>query len=440
MGPIVTNYDRSNIGSALRSSANDRTTSLAYDKANRQVLEVNAAGPCARSATTRSSSSRPPRQAHRAHQAPRSKAAQPDRHRLRQHRGPVRPGRGRHHAGARDGHAQPNASQDRETTQILDGANRTVRTIDANGYATAREYDGTGQLTHLTEYADKSGSASAQDRHTRYSYDGAGRLASTTDALGNRETYAYNALGQKTAFTNKAGATWNYDYDRAGRLVRETSPAVDLAAVRSWAAPWCPMLATRAASASSPSWPTTASATSLRAPRPQAVPSSAAPDTNTTRSDARSRRSSPAWACTRQKARGPAGQQQAGRGCARGNPWRRAEQRNPLRRAGQRRGQPRHGHPGCQGSLELQELRPRRPRQLRRGRCRLRHRLHAQRLGRDREPGAPRPGHRPALAGRHGWPMPPCARACRRATPPTEKSSPATTGWAARSTCRSPWS
>nr|WP_289241148.1 hypothetical protein [Delftia sp.] len=127
---------------------------------------------------------------------------------------------------------QPNASQDRETTQILDGANRTVRTIDANGYATAREYDGTGQLTHLTEYADKSGSASAQDRHTRYSYDGAGRLASTTDALGNRETYAYNALGQKTAFTNKAGATWNYDYDRAGRLVRETSPAVDLAAVK----------------------------------------------------------------------------------------------------------------------------------------------------------------------------------------------------------------
>ncbi|WP_198406337.1 LysM peptidoglycan-binding domain-containing protein [Delftia acidovorans] len=233
MGPVVTNYDRSNIGSALRSSANDRTTSLAYDKANRQVLEVNAAGAVrqirydkvfvvtAASSGASGTSGAAQQQLHS--QTVTAYANTVDLSAL----------------GVADitlervmAMLQPNASQDRETTQILDGANRTVRTIDANGYATAREYDGTGQLTHLTEYADKSGSASAQDRHTRYSYDGAGRLASTTDALGNRETYAYNALGQKTAFTNKAGATWNYDYDRAGRLVRETSPAVDLAAVK----------------------------------------------------------------------------------------------------------------------------------------------------------------------------------------------------------------
>ncbi|MFG0787541.1 Ig-like domain repeat protein [Delftia tsuruhatensis] len=232
MGPIVTNYDRSNIGSALRSSANDRTTSLAYDKANRQVLEVNAAGAVRQirydkvfvvtAASTGTGTSGAAQQKLHS-QTVTAYANTVDLSAL----------------GVADitlervmAMLQPNASQDRETTQILDGANRTVRTIDANGYATAREYDGTGQLTHLTEYADKSGSASAQDRHTRYSYDGAGRLASTTDALGNRETYAYNALGQKTAFTNKAGATWNYDYDAAGRLVRETSPAVDLAAVK----------------------------------------------------------------------------------------------------------------------------------------------------------------------------------------------------------------
>jgi len=231
-GPVITNYDRSNIGNYLRTAAGDRTTTLAYDKANRQVLEVNAAGAVRQirydkvfvvtAASTGTGTSGAAQQKLHS-QTVTAYANTVDLSAL----------------GVADitlervmAMLQSNASQDRETTQILDGANRTVRTIDANGYATAREYDGTGQLTHLTEYADKSGSASAQDRHTRYSYDGAGRLASTTDALGNRETYAYNALGQKTAFTNKAGATWNYDYDRAGRLVRETSPAVDLAAVK----------------------------------------------------------------------------------------------------------------------------------------------------------------------------------------------------------------
>ncbi|WP_034393551.1 RHS repeat protein, partial [Delftia acidovorans] len=232
-GPVITNYDRSNIGNYLRTAAGDRTTTLAYDKANRQVLEVNAAGAVRQirydkvfvvtAASSGASGTSGAAQQKLHSQTVTAYANTVDLSAL----------------GVADitlervmAMLQPNASQDRETTQILDGANRTVRTIDANGYATAREYDGTGQLTHLTEYADKSGSASAQDRHTRYSYDGAGRLASTTDALGNRETYAYNALGQKTAFTNKAGATWNYDYDRAGRLVRETSPAVDLAAVK----------------------------------------------------------------------------------------------------------------------------------------------------------------------------------------------------------------
>jgi YD repeat-containing protein len=227
---VVTNYDRSNIGNHLRTAAGDRTTTLAYDKANRQVLDVNAAGAVRQirydkvivvTAASSGTSGAAQQQLHS--QSVTAYANTVDLSAL----------------GVADitlervmAMLQANASQDRETTQILDGANRTVRTIDANGFATAREYDGTGQLTHLTEYADKSGTASAQDRHTRYSYDGAGRLARTTDALGNSETYAYNALGQKTAFTNKAGATWNYDYDRAGRLVRETSPAVDLAAVK----------------------------------------------------------------------------------------------------------------------------------------------------------------------------------------------------------------
>jgi YD repeat-containing protein len=229
-GPVFTNYDRGNIGDHLRTAAGDRTTTLAYDKANRQVLEVSATGAVRqiryeRDITVTAASS-----------GAGGTASQP-RHsqRVIAYANTVDVSG----LNAADitlervmAMLQANASQDRETIQVMDGAGRTVRSIDANGYDSTREYDGTGQLTHLTEYADKSGAASAQDRHTRYSYDGAGRLASTTDALGNTESYAYNALGQKTAFTNKAGATWNYDYDRAGRLVRETAPAVDLAAVK----------------------------------------------------------------------------------------------------------------------------------------------------------------------------------------------------------------
>ncbi|WP_289241436.1 LysM peptidoglycan-binding domain-containing protein [Delftia sp.] len=228
-GPVVTNYDRSNIGNYLRTAAGDRTTTLAYDKANRQVLEVDAMGAVRQIGYGKVNAG-----------------------------GPAAPGTaagGQLHAVTITTYAttaniaslaladitlarvlgmvQPSASQDRTSVQVLDGAGRTVRLVDANGFVTAREYDGTGQLVHTVEYAASNGTTSAQDRHTRYSYDGAGRLTSTTDALGNRESYSYNALGQKTSFTNKAGATWNYDYDPAGRLVRETSPAVDLVALQS---------------------------------------------------------------------------------------------------------------------------------------------------------------------------------------------------------------
>jgi YD repeat-containing protein len=63
-------------------------------------------------------------------------------------------------------------------------------------------------------------------RVNTFAYDRAGRLIQSSDALGSAESYSYDALGNKTSFTNKNGARWTYGYDKAGRLVDEFSPAV----------------------------------------------------------------------------------------------------------------------------------------------------------------------------------------------------------------------
>ncbi len=132
-------------------------------------------------------------------------------------------------------------SADRTTRMAYDNANRLVYSVDAEGYVSYREYQGT-RLVKQTQYATAVVVASADlatirntvksdtvhDRVSQYRFDAAGNLLDSTDGLGYRESYTYNALGQKTSFTNKNGATWNYEYDQAGRLVKEIAPAVEV--------------------------------------------------------------------------------------------------------------------------------------------------------------------------------------------------------------------
>ncbi|MFZ6876518.1 hypothetical protein ACO0LF_31110, partial [Undibacterium sp. Di27W] len=135
---------------------------------------------------------------------------------------------------------QVNAQQDRTERHAYDAANRLVYNVDAQGYVTKNTYEGS-HLKSTTQYdkaisiSDSSLSSiqanlstSLQDRIVAYSYDHAGHLLSTTDALGHTESYTYNELGQKTSFTNKKGATWTYTYDAVGRLATETAPAVEV--------------------------------------------------------------------------------------------------------------------------------------------------------------------------------------------------------------------
>jgi RHS repeat-associated protein len=57
---------------------------------------------------------------------------------------------------------------------------------------------------------------------TRYTYDGAGNLATMVDANGNTTTYGYDASGRQTAVTDALGRTVTTGYDALGRRTSQT--------------------------------------------------------------------------------------------------------------------------------------------------------------------------------------------------------------------------
>jgi len=135
------------------------------------------------------------------------------------------------------------SSENRITSARYDAANRVVYSTDAEGYVTTTAYDTAARTTTTTRYynrplvagqtpqADAQDPTQSRDQATVLAYDAAGRLHSSTDALGNTESYTYDGLGNKLSFTNKKQSllsTWTYTYDAAGRLQTETSPPVSL--------------------------------------------------------------------------------------------------------------------------------------------------------------------------------------------------------------------
>lgn len=64
----------------------------------------------------------------------------------------------------------------------------------------------------------------ANEAITRYTYDGLNRLQEVVyEADGETVTYAYDALGKRTAMTDSLGVT-SYEYDTLSRLITATSP------------------------------------------------------------------------------------------------------------------------------------------------------------------------------------------------------------------------
>jgi YD repeat-containing protein len=138
---------------------------------------------------------------------------------------------------------QTDAARDRTERSVFDQQGRKIFSLDALAYLKQYQYDALGHLLAVREFArpveqadsnlvnalDKFAldNANSDDtRLTRYRYDAQGHVLSSTDALGSTESWSYNALGQKTAFTNKLGVVWRYEYDAAGNLISELAPSV----------------------------------------------------------------------------------------------------------------------------------------------------------------------------------------------------------------------
>jgi YD repeat-containing protein len=130
------------------------------------------------------------------------------------------------------------------TYSVYDNAGRVVYTIDATSHVTQTQYDGDGRVLQTIAYANGialpgtltvtsiAGAVSATNsgttgaRITSTTYDAAGRVTATGDALGINARYTYDATGLRLTFTNRDGATWTYGYDAAGRKTLEQSPLV----------------------------------------------------------------------------------------------------------------------------------------------------------------------------------------------------------------------
>lgn len=138
------------------------------------------------------------------------------------------------------------------TRHFYDRDGHAVGTLDAEGFLTRIQYDKAGQKVVETAYFNAAASGiratatfndlltsvgtSANDRVTRYVYDGAGQLRYSVDGLNQVTSYGYDNAGLQVSMTRYAAAmtaTADFTYDNVKALV---APLVSNTANRtSWA-------------------------------------------------------------------------------------------------------------------------------------------------------------------------------------------------------------
>lgn len=135
----------------------------------------------------------------------------------------------------------------RQQRYVYDAKGQVRYEIDALGYLTAFSYDGLGNRTSQSRYQQAlslkpdassaelasaiAAAVQAQDRlpatrRESWQYNSLGLVESHLDALANRESFTYDAFGNKASWTNQLDATWTYSYDAANRLQTSRSPQV----------------------------------------------------------------------------------------------------------------------------------------------------------------------------------------------------------------------
>ncbi len=102
-----------------------------------------------------------------------------------------------------------------ESWFTYDGAGRVKTYTDAHGFILKYDYDDAGNLKKIT-YPDQT--------EVLYDYDEANRLKTITNWLNEQAGYTYDTNGRLWTFTNFNGITTTYTYDDASRLTDMVSP------------------------------------------------------------------------------------------------------------------------------------------------------------------------------------------------------------------------
>ena len=120
-------------------------------------------------------------------------------------------------------------ASDQRARYVYDGQSRVIGEIDPEGYVTEQVYDERGNVVQRTRYAKAltSGEVALFDAGT-----GAWRPSSTSGFAGDRtELWRFNTLDQLDQQTDADGTVTTFAYDTAGRVV-STTKAVGTAEVR----------------------------------------------------------------------------------------------------------------------------------------------------------------------------------------------------------------
>jgi len=108
------------------------------------------------------------------------------------------------------------------TSTTYDGAGRVLTTTDGEGFVTRNVYDALGRLTDV-----RRADGTDAEVVTHYVYDGAGRVVEQFSAYGTASEisvqFEYDGLGNQIATIDPNGNLTTYEYDRLGRLLTATN-------------------------------------------------------------------------------------------------------------------------------------------------------------------------------------------------------------------------
>ncbi|WP_229068812.1 RHS repeat-associated core domain-containing protein [Actinoplanes sp. DH11] len=115
-------------------------------------------------------------------------------------------------------------SQQGKTHTDYDAAGNPEKITSATGGVTSFAYDGDNRRTSQVEPRGNAEGANADDYRTRFGYDRAGNLTSTTDPLGNVTEASYDAINRVTTRTDANKRVTRYGYDDADQLKTVLAP------------------------------------------------------------------------------------------------------------------------------------------------------------------------------------------------------------------------